>query len=63
MYSVLHAIMPDYFATLGTPVLAGREFNERDTSGAPHVAVVNDAFAQYFLATARCWGDASRLST
>jgi predicted permease len=48
--TAFNVIMPDYFATLGTPVLAGREFNERDTSGAPHVAVVNDAFARRWRA-------------
>ncbi|HXW03910.1 MAG TPA: ABC transporter permease [Vicinamibacterales bacterium] len=47
--TAFNAIAPDYFATLGTPVLAGREFNERDTSGTPLVAIVNDAFAQYFF--------------
>jgi predicted permease len=40
---------PDYFRTLGIPVLAGREFTARDIAGAPRVAVVNETFAKYFF--------------
>ena len=40
---------PDYFKTLGARLLAGREFNERDTAGAPNVAIVNEAFARMLL--------------
>ncbi len=40
---------PDYFRTLGVPVLiAGREFTRADTMGAPKVALVNEAFAKKF---------------
>jgi putative ABC transport system permease protein len=35
---------PRFFATMQTPLLAGREFTERDSTGAPPVAVVNEAF-------------------
>ena len=37
-----------YFHTLGIPILAGREFTDADTKGAPQVAVVNEAFARKF---------------
>jgi predicted permease len=40
---------PDYFRTLQTPLLAGREIDARDSTGAPKVAVVNEAFARQFL--------------
>jgi len=40
---------PGYFATLGIPVVLGREITERDRLGAPRVAVVNEAFARYFF--------------
>jgi putative ABC transport system permease protein len=40
---------PGYFEMLRTPLLAGRDFNERDTAGAPRVAIVNEAFAKRFL--------------
>lgn len=39
----------DYFKTLSTPLLGGREFNEHDTVGAPKVAIVNEAFARQLL--------------
>lgn len=39
----------DYFRTMGLPLVMGREFNERDSEGAPLVAIVNDSFAKYFF--------------
>jgi putative ABC transport system permease protein len=42
-------IGPDYFKVMETPLLAGREFNERDTLAAPYVAVVNESFARKLL--------------
>ena len=44
-----NVIAPDYFATLGTPLLPGREFDERDTATSPKVAIVNESFARYFF--------------
>jgi putative ABC transport system permease protein len=41
---------PDYFATLGIPLIAGREFARTDDSGAPKVAVINETMARLFLA-------------
>ena len=41
---------PSYFTTLGTPVVAGRELEERDGPGSPQVAVVNESFVRsYFV--------------
>jgi predicted permease len=40
---------PGYLKTMGTPLLAGRDFDARDTVGAPKVAVVNEAFAKRFF--------------
>ncbi len=37
---------PGYFQTMGTRLLAGREFNDRDTLSSPKVAVVNQKFSQ-----------------
>jgi ABC-type antimicrobial peptide transport system permease subunit len=34
---------------MATPVLAGREFDERDTTTSPKVAVVNETFARYYF--------------
>ncbi|HET7221515.1 MAG TPA: ABC transporter permease [Vicinamibacterales bacterium] len=43
-------IGPDYFAALGVPLVAGREFTERDTAAAPKVAIINETMAKYFFA-------------
>jgi putative ABC transport system permease protein len=40
---------PDYFRTMGTPLIAGREFTLADNLAAPKVAVVNEAFVRHFL--------------
>lgn len=37
-----------YFTTMGIPLIAGREITSADTSSAPRVAVVNEAFAKQF---------------
>jgi len=40
---------PGYFATLGVPVAAGREFTKRDVPGAPLVGMINETMARYFF--------------
>jgi putative ABC transport system permease protein len=40
---------PGYFATMGIPLLAGRDFSKADGPGAPHVAVVNQKMARHFF--------------
>jgi predicted permease len=41
-------IAPKYFETLGTPVLAGRDFSDQD-GGGPLVAIVNQSMARYYF--------------
>jgi predicted permease len=41
-----HLVSPKYFATLGIPIRAGRDFGERDSARVPHVAIVNETFAR-----------------
>ncbi|MBZ5536347.1 MAG: ABC transporter permease [Acidobacteriia bacterium] len=41
---------PDYFSTMGTPLIAGREFNEGDRAEAPKVAIINETMARRFFA-------------
>lgn len=45
----VNAVSPDWFATYGTPVLAGRDFTASDRLGTPRVAIVNQAFARKFF--------------
>ena len=42
-------IAEDYFRTLRTPVIVGREFNDRDTGESLKVIVVNEAFARRYF--------------
>jgi putative ABC transport system permease protein len=41
----------DYFHTLGTPILSGRDFNSGDRLGTPRVALVNETMARKFYKT------------
>ncbi len=45
-YVQLRVVTPDYFRTLGIPVLKGRGFTDRDRLGTPPVAVVNETAAR-----------------
>ena len=47
--SWVNAITPGWFATYGTRLEGGRDFDERDRKGAPAVAIVNDAFVRKFF--------------
>jgi len=47
--SWMNAVTPGWFATYGTALVAGRDFDERDASGAPHVLIVNEAFVRRFV--------------
>jgi predicted permease len=40
---------PGLFATLGVPILMGRDFSDNDEMKAPKVAIVNEKFAQRYL--------------
>jgi predicted permease len=41
---------PTYFATMGIPLLTGRNFTDTDTNDAPFVLIVNQAFIRKYLA-------------
>ncbi len=42
-------VSPDYFKTIGTPLVRGRAIGEQDTASSQHVAVVDEAFVQTFF--------------
>jgi len=44
------AVGPQYFSTVGIPMVLGREFGLQDTAASPHVCVINEAFAKKFFA-------------
>ena len=44
----VNLISPGWFQTFGTGMLGGRDFTGRDTKGAQHVVIVNEAFARKF---------------
>ena len=52
---------PNYFKTMGIPILNGREFTQRDTLSAPDVIVINEAMAHAFWPKENPVGRAIRL--
>jgi putative ABC transport system permease protein len=44
--AIYYLVSPEYFATMGIPVLKGRGFTNDDRDGTPRVAIINDAFAR-----------------
>jgi len=43
-------IGPDYFSTMGVPLIAGREFTEADTQTNQKVTIINETLARRFFA-------------
>jgi predicted permease len=44
-----NAVSDRYFQTMASPILAGRDFDRRDTAGSPRVAIVTESFARVFF--------------
>jgi predicted permease len=44
-----NVVGPDFFRTLGVPVLSGRDFADSDNVKSPHVGIINEEFAKRFL--------------
>ncbi len=55
-YVSLNWVAPKYFETLGTPLLAGRDFSSGDQKQAP-VAIINRAMARYYFAARNPLGE------
>jgi predicted permease len=47
--ALTNVVTPDYFRTMGIPVLAGRDFADLNATDAPPQVIVNDAFVREFL--------------
>ncbi|HEV3469186.1 MAG TPA: ABC transporter permease [Pyrinomonadaceae bacterium] len=48
-YAEWRVVTPGYFEAAGTPLLAGRGFNERDDERAPRVCVVTESLARTYF--------------
>jgi predicted permease len=46
IFASWNRVTPRYFDTVGTPLLRGRAFTERDRAGTPLVAIVSQSFAR-----------------
>jgi predicted permease len=57
-----NAVSPGYFATIGVPIIAGRDFEERDvlsvaeSRGDPRVAIVTESFVKRYFKDGRAVG-------
>ena len=45
----LNGVLPGFFSTMGIPLIAGRDFTDRDVFDAPKVAVVNQSFVNFYF--------------
>jgi predicted permease len=51
-HSMFNRVSPGYFRTMGTQLIAGRDFDARDNSTSPRVAIVNQSFARQVFGAA-----------
>jgi putative ABC transport system permease protein len=51
------SVSPGYFTTMGIPMLAGRDFTERDTPGVGSVAIINETMARHYFGSANPLGE------
>ena len=56
-------VSPDYFQTLGIPLIAGRDFTAADKREAPHVAIVSESFLRAYVAEANPIGKIIRTAS
>lgn len=49
MNPVVNSITPGFVTTIGASILAGRDFDERDTADGAPVVIVNENFARHFF--------------
>lgn len=53
---------PEYFGSMGIPLLQGRQFKETDDKRSPGVVIINEAFAREFFPNETALGRSIRLS-
>jgi predicted permease len=54
--AMVNYVLPGWFRTYGTALMKGRDFTDADSGGAPNVAIVNEALARRFFASADAYG-------
>jgi putative ABC transport system permease protein len=57
------ASQPNFFRTLGIPVVAGRDFSDRDSLEAPRVVIVNESLARTYFGNENPIGKRVRLDS
>jgi predicted permease len=60
--AVMLVVSPRFFHTMGTRLLAGRDFDSRDNESGQTVAIINEAMARYFLHTREAVGRSFHVS-
>ena len=58
---MLNYMSPNYFSTLGTPLLAGRDFDAHDSANAGLVAVINETAARKYFGSLEVLGRSFRI--
>ena len=57
------AVSPEYFATLGVPILQGRNFTAADTPDSPRVVIINETMARKYWPRENAVGKRLRATT
>jgi predicted permease len=55
-------VSPEYFETMGIPLISGRGFTQNDSASSPRVALVNETFVRRYLSGANPIGQTLRTS-
>ena len=58
----MNEVSAGYFSTMGTPLLAGRDFNSSDLPGSTKIAIINEAMARRVYKTNNAVGKRFRIS-
>jgi predicted permease len=55
-------VSPEYFETMGIPIIQGRNLTQEDTASSPRVALVNETFVRRYLNSGNAIGQTLRTS-
>src|SRR5256884_8938960 len=58
--AIYESVSPAYFATMGIPIVAGRDFAGSDIARSPGVVIVNETLAQRFWPSQNAIGKIGR---